>query len=144
MSWKCRQVCCPYKGVTCRSHLWLAEAHLGVFLKRKILTFTKCNMMGIVRKHFFSHCTRQWSTYIHCDLGFKCHVIKCKYWGCRSNCVTPGKRGVGLLLEVCSFTQAPPLWVNLLSFLMTLQHFNCCCHFSLLPVSFTHQKQNGE
>lgn len=41
-------------------------------------------------------------------------------------------RGVGLLLEVCSFTQAPPLWVKLLSFLITLQHFDGCCHFSLL------------
>lgn len=50
-------------------------------------------------------------------------------WEVAAETVTPGKRGVGLFLEVCSFTPAPPLWVNLLSFLMTLQHFDCCCHF---------------
>lgn len=69
-------------------------------------------------------------------------MIKCKCWGCSWKCGTPGRRvggggrggggggGVlGLLLEVFSFTTAPPPWVNLLSFLMTLQNFDCCCHF---------------
>ena len=73
--------------------------------------------------------TRQSSTHIYCDLGFICNVLKCKCWGCSWNCDTPEERKVGLLLEVWSFTAAPPPWVNLLPFLMTLQHFDCCCHF---------------
>lgn len=32
-------------------------------------------------------------------------VIKCKCWGCRWNCVTPGNGGLGRLLEVCSIQQ---------------------------------------
>lgn len=55
-----------------------------------------------------------------------------------------GTEGWAAFWRCAQFNRAPPLWVNLLSFLMTPQLFNCCCHFSLLPVSVTHQKQNGE
>lgn len=54
---------------------------------------------------------------------------------------TPGRAGVGWHLEVCSFTQAPPRWVNLQPFLLITLQKVVSCHFSLLFGLFTHQKQ---
>lgn len=53
-----------------------------------------------------------------------------------------GWGGGGGHLEVCSFSQAPPRWVNLLSFLLiTLQRSDCSCHFSPSLGPLAHHEQ---
>lgn len=85
----------PYKGVMCCPHPWLSQAHLGFYLKRKI--YQRPRPLPNARRwkgwQKCLHCARQWSTYIHCDLGLKCNVIKCKCWGCSWNYHTWVERG---------------------------------------------------
>lgn len=110
-------------------HSFAAQAHLDIHLRtstttqrgqKRVITNTwkqQTNMWGYFLSFFSIRCEFDWMQMV----GFV------------GETQTPGKAGVGWHLEVCSFTQAPPLWVNLLpSYLLPFSSptataiFPCC------------------
>lgn len=138
---KCRQVCFPYKAMSCCSKF----LHLGFLVRQKksVYAFTSLNLMIFGDLNVcIMWCNTSNSK--NCDLGLGCDMIR--NWGCSCNYVTPAHMWVGsavggVLIYSSSSSMSQPAALpsyNPLSLLTV------AAIFSLLPLSFIHHNHNGE